>query len=162
MVEKPFTIKPVTEADREWITPFLIEHWGTVRFVSRGRLFRADDNPGFVALRDGSPVGLITWEIYRGDCEITSVNSLVEGAGIGTGFIQSVKDTAIHSGCRRLWLVTTNDNTHALKFYQKRGFTIAAVYPDAIKQSRLLKPEIPYTGNEGIPIRDEIEMEMLL
>jgi hypothetical protein len=31
-----------------------------------------------------------------------------------------------------------------------------------MEKSRLLKPEIPLIGNDGIPIRDEIELEMIL
>jgi hypothetical protein len=31
-----------------------------------------------------------------------------------------------------------------------------------VLKSRQLKPEIPLTGNDGIPLRDEIELEMLL
>jgi hypothetical protein len=65
-------------------------------------------------------------------------------------------------GCTRLWLITTNDNLHALRFYQKRGFMLVAVHRNAVEQSRKLKPEIPLYGKDGIPIRDEIELEMLL
>ena len=74
-----------------------------------------------------------------------------------------MKEEATKAGCRRLWLVTTNDNTHALRFYQRRGFRIAAVHTGAIDEYRgTLKPEIGLTGNDGIPIRDEIELELAL
>ena len=63
---------------------------------------------------------------------------------------------------RRAWLITTNDNLDAIRFYQRRGFTIATVHAGAIEQSRTIKPSIPLVGSYGIPIRDEIEFEMLL
>ena len=44
-----------------------------------------------------------------------------------------------------------------MRFYQRRGFVLAGVYPGAIEQSRRIKPQIPRVGNFGIPIRDEIE-----
>jgi ribosomal protein S18 acetylase RimI-like enzyme len=69
---------------------------------------------------------------------------------------------AARGGCRRLWLVTTNDNTAALRFYQKRGFVIAGVHRNAIVEARRLKPEIPLVGRNGIAIRDEIELEQPL
>jgi hypothetical protein len=47
-----------------------------------------------------------------------------------------------------------------MRFYQKRGFTFAAVHRNSIEQSRRLKPEIPTAGNDGIPICDEIEFEL--
>jgi hypothetical protein len=31
-----------------------------------------------------------------------------------------------------------------------------------VQQSRLLKPEIPLTGLNGVPIEDEIEFEMMV
>jgi ribosomal protein S18 acetylase RimI-like enzyme len=61
-----------------------------------------------------------------------------------------------------LFLVTTNDNTPALRFYQKRGFVLSALRPNAIAENRKVKPEIPLTGQDGIPIRDELELEMHL
>jgi ribosomal protein S18 acetylase RimI-like enzyme len=73
-----------------------------------------------------------------------------------------VKKSATLKGCRRLWLITTNDNTDALRFYQKHGFMLVAVHRNAIEESRKLKPEIPLIGNNNIPIRDEIELEMML
>jgi ribosomal protein S18 acetylase RimI-like enzyme len=61
-----------------------------------------------------------------------------------------------------LWLITTNDNIHAIRWYQRRGFVIATVYVNALAESRNLKPEIPLIGDHDIPLRDEIEFEMTL
>jgi len=59
-------------------------------------------------------------------------------------------------------LERTNDNTHALRFYQKQGFHLHALRVNALAESRKLKPEIPEVGNDGIPLRDEIELSMWL
>ena len=90
------------------------------------------------------------------------MNSLKENIGIGSALLDAVKDAAKKQGCKLLWLITSNDNTHALKFYQKYGLKLVAVHRDAIAKSRRLKPEIPLTGKDGIEIRDEIELEMIL
>ena len=148
--------------DKPWVSRILQENWGLVMIVSRDKIHRADELPGFIAVRDGEPSGLTTYDIVNEQCEITSVNSLVEGHGIGSALVDAAKDAAAAAGCRRLWLITTNDNTAALRFWQKRGFKLVAVYPGAIEQSRKIKPEIPQIGNDGIPIRDEIELEMIL
>ena len=58
--------------------------------------------------------------------------------------------------------MATNDNTFALRFYRKRGFQIAAMHRNAMKRSREPKPEIPLNDVDGIPIRDEIELEIIL
>jgi len=47
----------------------------------------------------------------------------------------------------------------ALLLYQKRGFQIKAVVPNALELSRKLKPQISLVGRDGIPLRDEIELE---
>ena len=162
MADEAFTIRPVNETDKEWITSFLEEHWGSTRFVTRGRLFFADENPGFFTFEDDKPVGIITYGIIGDECEITTLNSLAEGKGIGTALINAVKDTATQAGCKRLLVITTNDNTHAIRFYQRYGFTIATIYPNSMEEARMIKPEIPLTGNDGIPLRDEIEFEIYL
>ena len=61
-------------------------------------------------------------------------------------------------GCRKLTVVTTNDNVRALGFYQRRGFVLTALRTGAVEKSRRLKPEIPELGLFDIPIRDELEL----
>jgi DNA-3-methyladenine glycosylase I len=105
---------------------------------------------------------LVTYRIEGEACEIVSLDSTIETIGIGSALIQAVRDTAASAGCKRLWLVTTNDNMAALRFYQKRGFVLVAVHRNALDESRRLKPEIPLVGIDGIPLRDEIELELSL
>jgi N-acetylglutamate synthase-like GNAT family acetyltransferase len=159
---KTFKIRPINKEDYSWVVSLLTEYWGSARIVTRGKVFQADKLPGFIATQNDKPVGLITYRIDSDECEIGSMNSLIEGTGIGSTLVQAVKEAAQKARCRRLWLITTNDNTEALHFWQKRGFSFVAVYPNTIKESRKLKPEIPLIGNDGIPIRDEIELEMIL
>jgi N-acetylglutamate synthase-like GNAT family acetyltransferase len=159
---KSFQIRPKNKEDKDWLTSLLTEHWGSVKMVTRGKIHKADELPGFIAVQEGKPAGLLTYQINGKECEITSMNSLVENKGIGSALIDAVKSAAATAGCKRLWLITTNDNTKALRFWQKRGFSLVAIYRNAVEQSRRLKPEIPLMGNDGIPIRDEIELEMIL
>jgi GNAT superfamily N-acetyltransferase len=153
-------IRPADAGDRGWILRILEEHWGGAAVVSRGRIHRADELPALVALLDGERVGLLTYRIADAQCEIVSLDSLVIGAG--RPLIDAIRRTAVESGCRRLWLITTNDNLGALRFYQKVGFVLFAVHPNALEISRRLKPSIPSVGIGGIPLRDEIELEMPL
>jgi hypothetical protein len=69
---------------------------------------------------------------------------------------------ARRTGWRRLWLVTTNDNTAALRFYQRAGWELVAFHHNALAQSRVLKPSIPQMGLDSIPIRHELELELPL
>jgi ribosomal protein S18 acetylase RimI-like enzyme len=128
--------------------------------VSRGRVYEADRLPGFVACTGTVRLGLLTYHIENGECEVVTLDSLRMREGIGSTLMEAVMDLARSEKCRRIWLITTNDNTPAIRFYLKLGFTPAAIHRNAIKESRKLKPEIPETGFDGIPIRDEIEMEL--
>jgi len=159
---KTFQIVRLTDDEKGWAASVLSESWGSAVLAIRGRVYQADELPGFIAIQKGNPTGLITYCFNDKQCEITSMNSLAEGKGIGSALLDAVKSVAIASKCRRLWLITTNDNTKALRFWQKRGFSLAAFYPGSAEKLRRLKPEIPLTGFDGIPIRDEIELEMIL
>lgn len=155
-------VRPVEPRDHAWVVELLNRNWVSARIVNGGRVHRADELPGFIAARAGAPVGLATYHIEAGDCELVTLNSLGEGEGVGSRLIAQVERTAVHNGCRRLWLVTTNDNTQAQRFYENRGFAVVAVHKGAVTEARKLKPEIPETGMNGVPITDEVEMEMVL
>jgi ribosomal protein S18 acetylase RimI-like enzyme len=155
-------IKTLKPTDKDWVIQLLTTHWHSTEVVSRGKIYDASQLPGIAALRGSEVVGLITYRIAKGECEIVTLNSLQQGIGVGNAMIESVKNIAKSKKCKRLWLITTNDNLHALGFYQKSGFTISQIYRKAMETSRRLKPEIPAIGQNGIPIRDELELEILL
>ena len=148
--------------DADWVRRILTEYWHSVKVVSRGRVHYTDRLPGFVALLGLGRVGLVTYRIEDDECELVTLNSLVEGIGVGTALISTVRSVAVANKCRRLWTITTNDNLRALRFYQRNGFSLVATHLNAVEESRKLKPEIPLIGIGGIPIRDELELEMAL
>ena len=49
-----------------------------------------------------------------------------------------------------------------MRFYQKRDFKTAAIYLNAVNESRRLKPSIPIKCGHGIPIKHEIEFEYIV
>ncbi len=162
MNDPSLDVLPASVDDSSWVKDTLNTRWGSTKVVSRGRVHQADQLPGYIAWKREEPVGLITYHIAGSQCEIVTIDSLQEGLGIGTSLITAVKEAAVLAGCQRLWLITTNDNTSALTFYQKFGFLLAALHRDAINEARKLKPGIPHHGHAGIAIRDEIELEFWL
>lgn len=130
--------------------------------VSRGQAHRLDRLPGYIALIDNRIVGLITYALSANECEIVSLDSKAEGQGFGTELIRRVIGKADECGCTRVWLITSNDNIKAIRFYQRRGFDLIAVHPNAIAEARKIKPSIPLTGYDGIPVRHELEFEYRL
>ena len=158
----PIRIQPIGARDEPWVAERIEERWSSRYVVSRGRLHEPANLPGFVARIEDRRVGLVTYRIAGDECELITIDSLREGMGVGSALIEAVREAAQEAGCRRLWLITTNDNLPALRFYQKRGFALVAVHCNGLARSRELKPEIPDTGLFGITLRDELELEMTL
>jgi GNAT superfamily N-acetyltransferase len=156
------SVRPVAAGDEPWVRAAIRARWGGEIVVSRGAVWEPARLPGFVAEEGGRPVGLITYRDAGDECEIVTIDALVERAGVGTTLIEAVVAAARAAGRTRVWLVTTNDNLDALRFYQRRGFVLAALHRDAVAASRRRKPSIPEVGAHGIPIRDELELELPL
>jgi N-acetylglutamate synthase-like GNAT family acetyltransferase len=155
-------IRKIKNSDRQWIRSIFNDFWGGDIIVTKSFIHSFNDLDGFIATLNDEKVGLITYKIADKELEIVSLNSLKENKGIGSSLIDTIITLARKQKIKRVWLLTTNDNIDSLKFYQKRNFTIKNIYPDAIKLSRELKQSIPLIGNYGIPIRDEIELEIIL
>ena len=155
-------IRPVTAEDRILIGNFLTEQSDSVQIIARGRTSRADELPGFLALQGERFLGLITYRIENYECEIVTMNSSIEGLGVGTELLKMAIQAAVEKTCKRVWAIVTNDNLNALRCFQTRGFRLAELYRNAVNMAREEHPEIPTHGFDSIPILDEIEVEMRL
>jgi GNAT superfamily N-acetyltransferase len=141
------------------VAAFLRAHHAD-RVARKGELVDALAHPHLTA---GDLRGVLTYIIDGEACEILTLHAEPRGQGTGTALLDAVERVAREAGCTRLWLITTNDNLDALRFYQRRGFRIERVYPGAVDDARArLKPEIPELGDHGIPLRDELELELTL
>jgi ribosomal protein S18 acetylase RimI-like enzyme len=155
-------IRPLAEADRDWVERLIVDRWGDAIVTGRGRMWRPAELPGFAAFEGDDCVGLVTYELDDEACEIVTIDALRDGAGVGTALLEVVVDVASSAGCTRVQLLTTNNNVRALAFYQKRGFRLVALIPGAIEEQRKLKPSIPEVDSTGLPIRDELHLELAL
>jgi GNAT superfamily N-acetyltransferase len=155
-------IRPREAGDQAAAQAFLARH-NSLRGARLGELVHPLDHPAFVAeAADGYLLGMLTyvpghdWQ----QCEIHTLHAGEQWRGAGTALIEAVGQLARQQGCARLWVITTNNNVDALRFYQRRGFCLVTVHRGAVDRSRArLKPEIPSVGAYGIPLRDEIELE---
>lgn len=152
-------LRRLTPEDLPRVKQFWQAQWGGEELIVHGDVFRPEHLEGFV---NEDWTSLVTYTIGLAGCEIITLDSLKEGGGTGTALIDAVTDEAARQGCRRLFLSTTNDNLLALGFYQRRGFELVAVRRGAVTESRKLKPAIPLLGDNEIPLRDEIELELRL
>ncbi len=145
------------------INSYITKEWGNP-IVTRGNIIDTTNLPGFVAVHNGELAGGILYHIKDNDCEIAALFSLKENLGVGTGLIDAVIAAAKSMNCRRVWLITMNDNTHAIRFYQKRGFALKAVHINAFKETQRIKNlgDDVIIGIDGIPILHEFEFEIIL
>jgi GNAT superfamily N-acetyltransferase len=154
-------VRPLAEADRRRLAKLVRDAWGSTQVATRGRLVDGSVLPGFLAQDDDEWLGYATYEVIVAALEVTVIESLKPGRGVGGALLAACVRVALDRQLRRLWLITTNDNLPALRFYQSHGFVMVAVHRDAVTRARSeLKPEIPITGTHGIPIRDEVELEL--
>lgn len=159
----PGTLRPITDQDRPALIPLLTGSWGSPLIVTRGNQVDASTLPGLVcAGPEGEIRGLVTLRPDGDAWEMMTLDALVPGQGIGKALFLRAAEMARAAGARRLWLVTSNDNIDALGFYQKLGMRITKVHLDAVTEARKQKPEIPRVADNGIPIRDELELELTL
>ena len=66
---------------------------------------------GFVVEIDGRPIGCALCNEVDGDTELVVLVTTYRGAGAGTALLEAVVERGAPDGWKRLWLVTSNDNT---------------------------------------------------
>jgi len=156
-------VRPYTAGDRRWAEGLLEETMGSARAVRLGEVLEPAGLPGLVAERDGERIGLLTYIVDGDQFEVLSLHCRVENAGAGSVLLRAAAGLAAERGCRRLWLVTTNDNLHALGFYQRRGLRLCALHAGSLDRDRALKPGLPEINPDNrIPMRDLLELELPL
>ena len=155
-------IRSLTADDSAWEEAALRRAWRGTEVARRGELINALELDGFAALDDLQPVGLLTYAVVGDELEVVTLQAEREGEGIGQALMDAARDRAEKLGLRRMWLVTTNNNVRAIRFYLRWGMDLAALHRDAVARSRLVKPSIPLTDVDGVAIRHELEFELVL
>ena len=153
----------ISDKYREEVERIAAKSWGSFFIVAHRELFDVRILPCFVATSDkGGILGYCYYRKHGNEYEIMAIEAVKPNSGVGSALIKAVAAKAQSEGCRRVYLQTSNDNTHALRFYQRRGFVICDVRLNEFEYLRKLKPEIPLIGDNDIPIMHEIELEFLM
>jgi len=162
MESRAITIAAKVDADQAFVQSELVRNWCSTTIWSVDRRYEADELPAFIAWLDGQRVGHITLSFDPGECEVVTLSATVEGKGVASLLLEAAATAARERGARRLRLTTTNDNLRALALYQKRGWKLIALHKGMIDRYRERVPAIPLIGLNGIPLHDEIELELRL
>jgi len=155
-----FSVVPLSTDLREKVLPVIESSWGSVYVAVNGNLWDCRELPGFAALGPGGELlGYLLYVFHGGECEIMALESVHMEVGVGSALVDAVRRAARKEGAARVIVATTNDNTHAIRFYQRRGFRLRDVRLGAMDAARKVKPVIPLLGEDGIELRDELEFE---
>ena len=152
----------LSEDDRAWVKERTELLFGGEFVVSRHEVHDPHKLPGFIVTLGPERLGVATYHITGGVCELVTIDSLSQFSGVGTMLLEKVEQTAIELGCTKLWTIAPNDNLDAHRFFQRRGFFLTNVRIGGMTKIRLLKPSVPRVGYYGIPVRDEFEFEKTL
>ena len=122
----------------------LAREWGGTEIRIRDRACRFCDCQILVA--DGGK-GLLAYDpCDRPTVELVALNAFEPRRGIATAPLEDLVHRLQADGYVTLRLATTNDNLDALRFYQRRGFRIAALRPGAVDDARRVKPAVCYSS----------------
>lgn len=157
----PLHVRRIEPRDLPEIRAELQTHWHSNQIWSLGRCHQADALPGFVAEFNGAFAGLLTMHMDAGgwQFEVITLSSRSLAPETGASLLRAAESHARQAGCRRIYLTTTNDNTRAMRFYQRHGWRLAALHAGIVDRVRTLVPTVPLLGADGIQVRDEIELE---
>ena len=110
------------EGDRLWAERVVSRHNASHRVVSRGVLHDTRALPGLIAESDGVPIGLLHYRVVEEQLEVVVLAAVRRPEGVGGLLLRAAESLARSQGCRRCWLVTTNDNAVAIGFYRAMGW----------------------------------------
>ncbi|MFG2055007.1 GNAT family N-acetyltransferase [Micromonospora sp. NPDC048930] len=156
-------VRPAESRDREDVAALHDREWGGPYVVVHDTRYDLRELPTLVAVDGaGDLAGALVHRLADDGLEVVSLVATSPGLGVGSALLAAAEAVAVAAGAARLWLVTTNDNLAALRFYQRRGLRIVAVDAGAVDRARERKPTIPRIGEDGIPLHDELRLERRL
>ncbi|MEU7797109.1 GNAT family N-acetyltransferase [Micromonospora tulbaghiae] len=152
-------VRQARDGDRTALTALHEREWGGPIVVVHDTRYDLRDLPALVAVDgDGAFAGALVYRVDADGLEVVSLAASTPGTGAGSALLAAAEEVAVAAGADRIWLVTTNDNLGALRFYQRRGLRIVAVDAGAVDRARAVKPTIPHVGADGIPLHDELRL----
>ncbi len=83
MNSSSFTFRRIEQSERIWIDDFITNHWGSNIVDIHNKSFTPSQLNGYIASEGEEKIGLITYKIQNAECEIVTLNTLVENEGIG-------------------------------------------------------------------------------
>ncbi len=129
-------IRIIHDEIRPTVKQFFITHWGSSEMVVSTGVYHCDQLESFYVMNENEIIRLVTYRIKQK--------------------VNQAEEVAKTNQLQKTLLITTNDNLHTIRVYQKRVIEIRL---DAVKRARLIKPTIPLFSTDQIAIQDEWLLE---
>jgi GNAT superfamily N-acetyltransferase len=123
-------------------------------YIDRGRVWVARASGGEIVGHLQAVPRDDAWEVTN-----TAVIEAARGAGLGRALLERAVDEARVAGAARVILATATADVGNLRFYQRSGFRMTHVVPDAFGASQGYPAGIEV---DGIPMIDQVWFERVL
>jgi N-acetylglutamate synthase-like GNAT family acetyltransferase len=156
----PVLVRQAVPEDRERIQELFLSELGHLTAVALGEAMRADPETALVAEMKDDVAGALAHRRLGDALQIVALatDPMWQRSGVGGYLLAESELLARRAGLGRVLTSTSNDNLPSLYFFQRHGFRIIEVVPDAFT-ARLA--EAP-AGFAGIGVRDEVRMQKRL
>jgi GNAT superfamily N-acetyltransferase len=154
MSRQRWSVRKSKSADHIWINEFLRCHWGGLHSVINGAEIDLTTMPALIA---GDHDGIAIFREFPKP-ELLLLHVITTSSGVGSALLDALATFLQLRGRSTLSVTTTNDNVAALAFYQRYGFRLKELRLNKVEEARIVKPSIPAIAENGIPVRDEIEL----
>lgn len=153
----PVEVRVATDDDRAGIAGLFLTDFGRSKLVAFGEEFQLETVPAIVAELDGDLAGALAYRLHGEMLQIVALATDPEWqrSGVGARLVDHAEAVARQAGLAHVTVTTTNDNLPALYFYQRRGYRLTEVVPDAISATG---GQTGCEGFAGIPMRDEFHL----
>ena len=152
-----YVVKKASSQDRGEIKRLVQLFWGEQEQLTFDTIFNVSELPAHVAKKENKAVGFVSFAELHDDLIVAALGIIPEyqGMGIGRRLVANAEKEAKRLKKKRMLVSTSNDDLPALAFYQRLGFQIYEVKPNAIaeKHGKVLK------GIGNLPIRDELRLQ---
>lgn len=150
--------------DKEAVHRLLMHRWNDDCIIFGGRAYTSRDFETIGAHDgEGTLVGIALWTMRGRVALLGAIDSFQPGSGAAGALLERVQQEARGRNAVSLRAVTTNDNVHALVYYQRKGFRLDTLFVGSVDAFRGRdNPNFRRIGFNGLPVRDTLELEMAL
>lgn len=151
------------EVDDEAGVAALLDRAGNGSFLMmRGIVYEPAALRAVVAERDGALAGFAPYSLSGNIAFVAVMNNAFGDEDVARALLGTVEALSRRAGRSFLRAITSNDSIELFGIMQQLGYRIVAIWPNAMNLVREVKPRLPAVAENGIPIVDEIELEIAL